>query len=435
MPRGHLKSSVVTVGLTLQQIAKDPKVRILIVSATYDMAVNFVGQIQKILQRNKKFKDLFGIMDKNSSQWRQDRFTVAAADEEVIEGISYEKKEPTVTAMGVGGNLVSTHFDLIILDDVVNRDNVSTKEQIDKVITFYKDVLDLRDSDATRFIVIGTRWHDADLYGWLMDPKNPESNQVEVYIRQAVSNPRIVREGFNYQIQGDDILFPQKFSIESLQSLLDSKGPYEFAAQYLNRMTDDESATFRKSWFRYYDPDDLKGRILNTYVMVDPAISQNEDADYTAMVVVSMDEFSKVFVREIVRERLTPIEIIDRLFLLDERWRPRSVGIESVAFQKSLQYYINEECRKRGHYLPMTEIRPESQESKEQRIRGLQPYYARGDVFHPTHVPNIDYFEDELLRFPRGKNDDTIDALAYFPQLAFTPKKKKERESSHHYLY
>ena len=430
LPRGHLKSSIVTVGYSLQLIAADPTVRILIANATYQMAVNFVGQIKKILMRNKKFRDMYGEMDKNADQWRQDMITVPAA-ESLRE---YEKKEPTVTAMGIDGNLTSAHYDVIILDDVVNRDNISTKDQIEKVILYYKDIIDLLEPTG-KLIVIGTKWHDSDLYGWLMDPENQESEQVDVMLKQAITNPKIVREGKKYVLQGDEVVFPEKFNLKVLQELLDSKGPTEFASQYLNRILDDETATFRRNWIRKYEPDDLKGRVLNRYILVDPAISQEERADFTAMVVIGMDEFSKIWVLEIVRDKLTPIEIIDKLFLLDEKWKPKDIGIESVAFQKVLQFYIAEECKRRNHYLPMKEIRPETNESKAQRIMGLQPYYARGDVFHPAHTVNIAALEDELLRFPRGQHDDIIDALSYFPQLAFAPRMKREDSTRQHYLY
>lgn len=437
MPRGHLKSSVVTVGYSLQQIAKNPEVRILIANATYQMATNFVGQIKKILMRNKKFRELYGEMDQNADQWRQDMITVPVMDN-VRE---YERKEPTVTAMGVGGNLVSAHYDIIILDDVVNRDNINTDDQIEKVILFYKDILDLLEPGG-KLIVIGTKWHDADLYGWLMDPENPESEQVDVHLKQAVRDARIVRDGKRYVIKTkrgditpDDVLFPAKFTQQHLQELLESKGPYEFAAQYLNRIVDDETAVFRRNWMHRYDPEDLRGRLLNKYIMVDPAISTEDRADYTAMVVVGMDEFRKVFILEVVQERLTPMEIIDKLFILDEKYKPKDIGIESVAFQKSLQYYIYEESRKRNRYIPIRELRPDPAESKKKRIMSLQPYYARGDIFHPTHAINIGKLEGELLRFPHSQHDDIIDALSYFPQVAFPPKARREERGKSHYLY
>ena len=431
LPRGHLKSSVVTVGFSIQQLVKDPTIRILIVSGNYQLAVNFVSQIQKIFMRNERLRSLYGEFDKNADKWKQDAIMLQPPE------TKFETKEPNLMAMGVDGKLTSTHFDIIILDDVVTRENITTREQINKVITFYRDIQDIWDThkDAAQIVIIGTRWSDGDLYGWLTDDENPEKDQVAVMVKQAISNPKIIRDGVRYKLEGDEVLFPKKFSKESLQRLLDSKGVREFTAQYLNTIVDDDTAIFRRNWFRRYEFDDIKGKQLNRYIMVDPAISESARADYTAIVTVGIDQYNKIWVLDIVRDRFSPIELIDKLFKLDDEYKPRSIGIEMAAYQRALQFYVAEESRKRHKYLPIKELKPGNvRDAKIQRIMGLEPYYARGDVFHPNHALNVNILEDELVRFPYGKNDDIIDALSYFPQLVTPPKVREERKS-HTYLY
>src|SRR3990167_8314222 len=60
LPRGHLKSSVITIGYALWRIAQNPKIRILIANATGPLAVTFLKQIKDHLLKNEKFKELFG---------------------------------------------------------------------------------------------------------------------------------------------------------------------------------------------------------------------------------------------------------------------------------------------------------------------------------------------------------------------------------------
>jgi phage terminase large subunit-like protein len=78
-----------------------------------------------------------------------------------------------------------------------------------------------------------------------------------------------------------------------------------------------------------------------------------------------------------------------------------------------------------------------AESAKDERIRGLQPRYEMGSVFHPqkTSVPLVDFFEDELLRFPKGRNDDMIDSLASQLELAFPPKVKEERTTLSRAVY
>jgi predicted phage terminase large subunit-like protein len=127
--------------------------------------------------------------------------------------------------------------------------------------------------------------------------------------------------------------------------------------------------------------------------------------------------------------------MVDELFMTNELWHPVNICIETIAFQKTLQHYIMKEIKRRGHSLPLNEVMPESDESKEKRIRLLQPIYMRNDIFHSDGVANIEYLEDELLRFPKGKHDDIIDSLAYAVRSSFPPKQKEKSDHNRGFLY
>jgi len=416
VPRGHLKSTLVTVGYSLQRIAYDQTIRILIANATYKMGTAFLGEIKKHLTTNERFIELYGRLADDPIKWSEDMITLRGAE------MAHGKKEATVTAFGMGGNLVSQHYDIIILDDIVNRDMVNTREQIEKSIMFYKDVLDLADGEKTEFIVIGTRWHDRDLYEWIMNPENNVIKGFKVRVLRAYDGDL---EGESFQA-----LWPEKFNQEYIQSLIRDKGIYEFSCQYLNDPVPDESATFRSDWFQYYEEADIKGLPLNKFIMVDPAISLEKEADFTAIVTVGVDEFSNWYVLDLFRGHVTPSQLIDELFYLDQKWKPIDIGIEDVAFQKTLQYSVQEEMQKRNIFLPVRMIKPQSR-SKDQRIRGLQPLYANRKVLHNKDLVYNEYLEDELLRFPRSRNDDMIDALSYAKDFAFKARRDRpDREDS-----
>jgi predicted phage terminase large subunit-like protein len=430
MPRGHLKSTLVTVGYSLQRIARDPRVRILIANATATMAEAFLGQIKRHLQYNSKFKELFGDMSIGADKWMANMITIPSG-----EG-SYASKEATVTAYGMGGNMVSQHYDMIIVDDPHNRENTGTKDQIEKVKTGYKDLLDLLEPGG-QLIVIGTRWHDDDLYGELMNPKNSESKEFDTYFQQALSGARIaIKDGGGYEIEGGVVLWPEKYSLKALTTLLNEKGIYEFNKQYQNVCVDDDNAVFQKKWIGEYDPSSLGH--MTKFTAIDPAISLKQRADYTAIVTIGVDVFNKVYILEVKRGHFTEKQMGDELFWTYERFHPQKIVIESIAFQKVLQHYIMEEAKRQHRYLPIQEISPESNESKEKRIRSLQPLYMRGDILHSNSVANIEYLEDELLRFPSGKFDDCADCLAYAVSVSHPPRRSyddDDSEKKRHYLY
>ena len=83
---------------------------------------------KKLLKENEEFKKVFGNYADQADQWREDRIFIGKDK-------SYATKEPTISAYGIGGNLTGSHFNIAILDDVASRDNIGTKDQIEKVLS------------------------------------------------------------------------------------------------------------------------------------------------------------------------------------------------------------------------------------------------------------------------------------------------------------
>lgn len=407
LPRGHLKTTLITIGESLRRIAQNPDVRILLANATYDMSVSFLSQIKKHIQYNETFRDLYGDLSSNATRWSDNMITIPKIK-------PFTKKEATVTAYGIGGNLVSQHYDLIIADDIVNRDFINTHEQIEKTILFYKDALDLLEPTGT-FIILGTRWSDNDLYGWIMDRTNTEQvwKDFDVMIKKA----------YEGDLNGEyQLLFPQKFTKEYLISLKQNKGPVEFSSQYMNEPLPQESAKFKVAWFKKVLEDELRVRELNIFTMVDPAIGQRKESDKTAIVTIAVDQWNNWFIVNIIWDHMLPNEIIDHIFFNWEEHHPVKIGIELTAYQKSLQYALIDEMRRRNIFLPVVELKAER--SKAERIEGLIPRYANGTIFHLEQCPFREDMEEQLMRFPVGKHDDIIDALAYGLQIAHQPRNK-----------
>ena len=416
IPRSHLKSKLITIGYSLFRIIQDPKIRILIYSATWQMAVDLHLSIQKVLQSNEMIHTLYGNLFEGAKEQSQDRTRLKEND----------KREPTVTAAGIDNNLVGGHYDLIIMDDVVNRDNIGTADQMEKVVKRYRDSLDLLEPHG-QLIVIGTRWHDSDLYGWIMDPDNDIASSFDTMIKKAYEGDII--NGIDFTP-----LWPGKFSQEELAKRLREEGWAHFSAQYLNDPVPEATATFKRDYFRYYDSSDLKGRLINKFLLIDPAISLKKDADYSAFVVVGHDEHDYIFLMDIIRQRMAPSDIINMIFLLRDRWGLIDIGIEEVAFQKALSYSLREDDRFKRRPFHITELKP-NERSKDTRIKGLQPLYEQGKIYHNKLLPANIYLEDELVRFPSGQHDDIVDALSYCTDIIFPARQKPSRPQTQRWLY
>lgn len=410
LPRGSFKSSAVTVGYSVWKIVNNPNVRILIVNATYEMIKKFVSQIQDHLRKNPKIIEIYGDLTKEATIWNESTIKLRTEN-------SFEVREPTLLGYGMTGNLVSTHFDIIILDDLVNWDNTTTLDQITKVKSFYKATLDLLEPHG-ELIIIGTPYHFGDLYAWIEDPDEPIHRNFAIFKKPAYTGDW--GEG--------ELLFPERLGWDRLAQLKRTQGPRHFATQYMLKPILDEDAVFKYE-FRYFEETDLKGVELLTYMAIDPAFSQSRDADKTAMVVVSVDRENTWYIRDIFAKRLSPKETLDMIINMDQKWHPRVIAIETVAWQKAVaQFMIDEIKQRRISPLPIKFVKPETSratglsEPKQYRIESLEPRYATGQVFHNKYLEQNEELEEQLRNFPKNDHDDIIDALAYIEQIASIPR-------------
>lgn len=216
------------------------------------------------------------------------------------------------------------------------------------------------------------------------------------------------------------LFFPQKLSQEFLDNTKRAVGSYIFSNQYLNEIIPAELQSFRKEWFRYTN--EIPGRV-NTFLFVDPAISQADTADYTGVVVISVDPDKNWYVRFARRYRVTPTQLIELIFTLYAQFKPQVVGVEEVAYQKALLYFLDEESRRRNVVLPIKGVRPPTDKTKEMRILSLVPRFEFGRIYLASGLQDL---EMELLKFPRGSHDDLIDALASCEYIYFAPDKEKK---------
>lgn len=60
------------------------------------------------------------------------------------------------------------HYDIIINDDIVVRENVTTRDQIEKVVNFHRDCYALGDP-GFKLVDVGTRWAMNDIYGQIIE--------------------------------------------------------------------------------------------------------------------------------------------------------------------------------------------------------------------------------------------------------------------------
>lgn len=394
VPRGHLKSSVITVAYSIQRLLRNPNERILIANQVWDKARDMLSEIKGFLNDKSELPKIFGTFV--SDRWREDDI--------VIRQRTTANKTPSVATTGVEAEQTSAHYTVIFNDDLQGHQNSQTKEQREKVKRFRESEFDLLDPGC-EMLDIGTRYHLDDVYAHILEN---EKEYTDVMIRKVIENGRLIfpRKFSMKLVPGSKnwIASPDEQTFEYVNYLKKTKGA-SFYSQYMNDPVDEENQLFKRHYFQHYSK---RPERLFVGMAMDPALSAKQDGDYFAINIAGMDSEGDIYVLDTVRGLWTPSQAIENIFKTYLKWRPHAIGLETQGFQRTLKYALEAEMRKRKIFFPITELTHASNQTKEFRIKALEPYYAAGKIKHAAWMTNL---EGELLSFPKGKHDDEIDAL------------------------
>ena len=315
LPRSHLKTTEITISYTVQRILKDPNIRIFITNERLDNSKSFLREIKTHFEKNEKLRYLFGNYVNKDNKWTETEIIVSQR--------SKTFKEPTIQVGSVDISLVSQHYDLILGDDLVSRNNVTTKEQIDKVKQYWKDLLSLLDVGGM-IVNIGTRWNYDDLHGMLLKDQS--------YLR-------FIRGAFNK----DGLpIFPEKFTKEYLNQLKGEIGSYDFSCLYLNNPVDDEDADFKRSYFENrFESKNLIGKRLNIFFTIDNAPSTKKGSDWQGIIGNAVDEDNNWYLILVERFKGNTPALIKKVFDIWIRYSPQVIGIEQKAFEDLIKPYLD----------------------------------------------------------------------------------------------
>ena len=404
--REHYKSTIITVGKTIQDVLSDPEITVGILSYNQDIASSFLVQIKSILEENAALKGLFpDILWKNPV-----KEAPAWNTEALIVRRKTIPKEATIEALPLHKG-VGKHFSLLVYDDVVTKDSVSTPEMIKKTTENWQLSLNIG-SIGGRVRMIGTRYHAADTYQTVID--------------QGSAKPRIYPATLEGTYEGDPVFLTR----EALDNKRRDMGPYVFACQMLQNPLADKAQGFSEEWFRKTDSENTHSTGMNIYILVDPASSKKQYSDYTSMWVVGLNHDGSYYVMDGVHDRMNLAERSRALFDLHRKWMPVSVGYERYGMQADIEHlqFLMERENYRFHIVELGGQMP-----KADRIRRLVPVFEQGRMWFPLRLMKMrldntvydltdEFYRQEYITFPVAVHDDMLDCLSRIvdPELGAT---------------
>lgn len=397
-PRGHSKSTITDLVYLAWEIVHKRVHFVLLVSDTYSQATLFLETLKAELEANERLKEFYGNL--TSDNWSE--------GEVVTNGIM-------VKAIGAGMKVRGLKYreyrpDLIIVDDLENDELVENKERREKLERWFNGALIPSMDKDGRVIVIGTILHyDSLLCKMLSDTQYQEW------------------EKRTYKAMNDyGALWPEHLSLEELgrikKDYLDKGQGYLFYQEYQNDPVSDENRKFKIEKFKYYE--NLDGKQLNTFITVDRAYSMDKTADFTGIIVVSVDLENNWYVRHAERFKGLEADLISKLFDLRGYYSALKVGIEQKAYEYTIKPTLSDEMRRRNDFFTIEELK-DGGTAKNKRIEGLLPRFEAGTLYFKKDQTDL---IDELITFPKSIHDDLSDALAHQLTLAIKPEGEWDEE-------
>lgn len=411
LPRGHFKTTIVSICYPLWRLIQDTSRRIALCSKA---AAKAEENLDELVDRagNSRVQAFFGEIIGHPDTWpikRKDRIKLRR------EGST---TGPSIAAYSVESSEVGRHFDCMIFDDIVDQEMVNSQRTRDAVWEWFGRQLSVLDPGA-EIIVIGTIWHWDDVYIRIQKQlkRYDENHRVGwyVYKRKAIERGRVI--------------FPTRFTKDELDEIRKIQGDYIFSCFYMNEPTGSGMNPFDLRRFVWEDYKPVPG--AHTYILIDPASTRQDYSSYSGIIVgdaYTTREGRKVFtVRDAFLEKLHPDVLIDRIFTLAKTLKPFRVIIEDEAYQKSLYYWLRRDMIQRGFHFPIQMIKNPRNVSQEMRLVSLQPFVHNGAITFSNSMSGKDDLITEFESFPKGPHKDLICAL-YFATHIIAPAAHEERE-------
>ena len=424
LPRSFLKSTLGCIAYPLWRALSDPDIRFLIVCNIIENSMNHLRQIKAIISTNEMFRSLYPEMipDTRKVKW---------SDQHVDVKHPTQWGEATFNAAGLGGNIVSTHYNEIIMDDILTgkKDSVTKEElmpstlEVERAIGWYKLSFSLLDTlKFGRMLYLGTPWAQHDVVDYIINA----DGTFEVYTQS-------VHKGGSYNVPAkegtEEAYYPERFDLETLALTKKQQGSYIYASQYLLIPLPSERMIFKSSYIQYFERLPSKAHWVFTYV--DPAISSKKDACNTAIITIARTWDNEIYVLDCVRERgMRPSKLLDEIFRIHKKFKPMFVGIEAIAYQESIGMNLQDEMKKRDYFFSIKGDKPKGNDTKDSRIRSMQPRFEAMGVWIKKHMYGL---ESELLEYQgpdKSPYVDAIDALAGAIRMSMCPAEPNVEEKT-----
>lgn len=398
LPRGFAKTTWMKL-LCVWYILFSDKKFILIVCAAEDLAVNVVSDVMTMLGHENIVR-LFGSWEANVEENQKHKKVFYFRGRTIIiQGIG-----AGTSVRGVNRN--NQRPDVMIMDDIQKKEDAKNPELAKALMQWMLGTLMMAKSDKNcTFIFIGNMYPQNSILQKLKESRGWESFIVGGILEDGTS------------------LWEELKPIETLLDewdMLRELGEEDiFISEVLNSTElplasglDLDKIQIAPKFWDELQPD-------GSFIIIDPSGADKTSDDCTIEYYEVKDTLP--ILRTVKFGTFTPKETIIETLKLAMATNTRAIGVEAVAYQKSLLFWFNDYCEQHGisgfHFVPLS---PRNQ-AKNTRIKKGITKLCKGEILLHTNVVSL--VKDQYKSWnplKRNNKDDIIDPIGYVEEMVTT---------------
>ncbi len=340
-----------------------------------------------------------------------------------------------VFSAGVGGGITGRSAHVVLIDDPFkSREEAESEGRRDLVADWYESQVYSRQQAGMAIILFHTRWSADDLAGRMIRSMvtNPAADKWEVLAMPALalgaedypadveSQRKLMLDGVYLPLvdplerAAGEALCPEMLSREMLENIRDNMNIYNWQSLYQQMPFIRSGGKFKRNWFSVVDklPDDV--RFVKSVWYWDQAGSSGA-GDYSVGVLMGLDTERRIWVLLVIRGQWSTYERRNQMRLayltarerfgsrlpVAQLWHPQDPGSAGLDSARDTNKAL---AGLPAHFEPVsgdkeTRADPWSSALEADNVRLLKASWNQA-------------FIDEHLSFPKGRNDDQVDAAS-----------------------
>jgi hypothetical protein len=395
--RGGAKTTLLRC-FTSRRIAYGLSRTILFVSEAQNHSIRSVEWLKRNVLYNRPWAEMFGLKIGEKS---------SAEELEIINTVDGSKIR--IIALGITGqtrgvNVDDFRPDLIVVDDPCDEENTATPEQRKKISDLFfgalmKSLAPASEAPHALMALLQTPLNGQDLISQCSNDPQWKSHIYSCFDGEGKS---AWEERWTTKILLDD----KAAHIARNQTAL-------WLREMECRVVSEETASFRHDWLQDYDliPD---GGV--TVLAIDPVPPPSEremsrglrDKDFEVLQVWKEHQGNRYLCERVANKGHDPEWTISEFFRLAIKWKVFKVGVEAIAYQRTLAWILRKAMQARKTYFVIEEIA----DRRKKRHRIEQAFSGRGAAGTLYVKTDEKEFREQWDAYPDVNHDDELDCGA-----------------------